>query len=159
MMSCLEDNPFLEAVAVGETVPDQVRAHVDDCLNCKARLQLAERIDRTLAARPVAAPPESFSTAIVARVRRERWRSEQVLDWGFNIFVTIGVGLIVVGVAGVVWASGLVVVSRDVFAALTAGTEMALTGVASQARTFMLAALLLTLTLGVWWWVEGDLTT
>jgi hypothetical protein len=31
--------------------------------------------------------------------------------------------------------------------------------VAEQARTFVFAALLLTLTLGVWWWIEQDVAT
>jgi predicted anti-sigma-YlaC factor YlaD len=159
MMSCHEVNGFLEAVAVGEPVPDDVRAHVDDCPSCRARLRLAERIERTLASRPVLSPSASFTTALVARVRRERWRAEQMLDWGFNIFVAVGVGLIVTGVAGLVWASGLVAVSPDAFRVISAATDTALAGVASQARTFTLAALLLTLTLGVWWWIEGDLTT
>ena len=156
MMSCHDANAFLEAVAVGESVPDAVRVHVDVCPHCAARLRLAERIERALATRSVATPPATFTTAVVARVRRQRWRAEQMLDWGFNIFVTIGVALMVMGVAGLVWASGLVVVSRDVFAVLNTVTETALTGVASQARTFVMAALLLTLTLGVWWWVEED---
>jgi hypothetical protein len=156
MMSCQDANVFLEAVAVGEPVPDAVRAHVAGCSSCAARLRLAERIERTLASRPVAAPSAGFTTAIVARVRRERWRAEQMLDWSFNIFVAIGIALIVTGVAGLIWASGLVVVSPDAFSVISAATEMALTGVASQARTFTMAALLLTLTLGVWWWVEGD---
>ncbi|MGH9176679.1 MAG: hypothetical protein ACRD1H_20080 [Vicinamibacterales bacterium] len=159
MMSCHDANPFLEAVVGGESVPEAVRAHVEGCPHCAARLRLAERIERTLATRPVTAPPATFTTAVVARVRRQRWRAEQMLDWGFNIFVAVGVAFIVLGVAGVVWASGLVVVSRDVFAVIGAATEMALTGVARQAQTFLMAAVLLTLTLGVWWWVEGDVTT
>ena len=80
-----------------------------------------------------------------------------MLDWGFNIFVATGLALIVAGVAGLVWASGLVVVSRDVFAAFArVRPEMAMTGVAQPGATVLMAALLLTLTLGVWWWVEGD---
>ena len=158
MMSCHDANAYLEAVAVGESVPDAIRAHVYVCPHCAARLRLAERIERTLAARPVAVPPATFTTAVVARVRRQRWRAEQVIDWGFNIFLAIGLALIVSGVAGIFWASGLVVISRDVFAAFAAGSEMAMTGVLSQARTVFMAAVLLTLTLGVWWWVEGDMT-
>ena len=64
--------------------------------------------------------------------------------------------LIAAGVAGLVWASGLVVFSRDVFSVLEAATESTLTIVAAQARSFLFAALLLTLGLGVWWWVEQE---
>lgn len=156
MMSCDEANRFLEDLAVGEPVPAAVRAHVDGCPLCAARLRLAERVEQTLAARPVAAPPATFTSAIVARVRNERWRAEQILDWGFNVFVATGVALIALGVAGLVWASGLVVISRDLLAVLDLVTQTALTGVANQARTFIYAALLLTLTFAVWWWVEED---
>ncbi len=57
--------------------------------------------------------------------------------------------------AGLVWASGLVAVSRDVFA-LDQVARNAATVVVNQARTVAMGQLLLTLTLGVWWWVEQE---
>jgi anti-sigma factor RsiW len=156
MMSCHESNGLIEAVAVGDDVPDAVRAHVATCPQCAARLRLAQRIEQALSSRPVVAAPQGFATTVLARVRRERWRSEQLLDWSFNAFVGIGVVLVVLGVFGLVYASGLVVISRDVFAALDIVAQNAGRIAADEAPTVALGMLLLTLTLGVWWWVEQE---
>ena len=156
MMSCHECNELIEAIAVGDNVPDAVRDHVAGCPGCAARLRLAQRIEQALMSRPVATAPEGFATTVMARVRRERWRSEQLLDWSFNAFVGIGVVLVVLGVFGLVYASGLVVISRDVFAALDIVAQNAGRIAADEAPTVALGMLLLTLTLGVWWWVEQE---
>jgi anti-sigma factor RsiW len=156
MIACTDTNGFIEDLAAGDPVPEGISEHVAACPRCATRLQLAMRIERTLAERPVAVPPAAFTNTIVARIRHERWRAEQMLDLGFNVFVVCGIALIAAGVAGLVWASGLVVLSRDVFAVLEAATKSTLTTVAGQARTFLFAALLLTLALAVWWWVEQE---
>ena len=156
MMSCNECNELIEAVAVGDEVPDTVRAHVAGCPQCAARLRLAQRIDQALSSRPVIAAPDGFATTVVARVRRERWRSEQLLDWSFNAFVGIGVALVMLGVFGLVYASGLVVMSRDLVAALDLVAQSAGRIVASEAPTVAISMLFLMLTLGIWWWVEQE---
>ena len=159
MIACADANTFIEDLAAGDPVPDPIAAHVQTCPQCAARLRLAHQIEHTLAARPVEIPPPAFTNAVVSRVRHESWRSEQLLDLGFNVFVVAGVGLIVAGIAGLVWASGLVVFSREVFDVLDAASRSTVATMSGQARTFMVAALLLTLALGVWWWVEqGDVT-
>ena len=156
MMSCHESNVLIEAIAVGDDVPDAVRAHVASCPQCAARLRLAQRIEQALSSRPVVAAPQGFAITVLARVRRERWRSEQLLDWSFNAFVGIGVALVVLGVVGLVYASGFVVVSRDVYSALDLVAKSAATVVVNEAPTVAMGMLLLTLTLGVWWWVEQE---
>lgn len=156
MMSCNECNELIEAVAVGDDVPDAVRDHVAGCPQCAARLRLAQRIDQALSSRQVVPAPDGFATTVLARVRRERWRSEQLLDWSFNAFVGIGVALVVLGVFGLVYASGLVVISRDLVAALDIVAQSAGRIVASEAPTVAISMLLLTLTLGIWWWVEQE---
>ncbi len=157
MMSCNECNELIEAVAVGDDVPDAVRDHVAGCPQCAARLRLAQRIDQALSSRPGRRRrPTGFATTVLARVRRERWRSEQLLDWSFNAFVGIGVALVVLGVFGLVYASGLVVISRDLVAALDIVAQSAGRIVASEAPTVAISMLLLTLTLGIWWWVEQE---
>ena len=156
MIACTDANTFIEDLAAGDPVPEGIGEHVAACLRCSARLQLAMQIERTLATRPVAVPPAAFTNTVVGRIRNERWRAEQMVDLGFNVFIACGIVLIAAGVAGLVWASGLVVFSRDVFSVLEAATESTLTIVAAQARSFLFAALLLTLGLGVWWWVEQE---
>ena len=156
MITCDDANTFIEDLAAGDRVPDALGAHIAGCPRCSARLQLAQRIERTLAARPVAVPPAAFTNTVVGRIRHERWRAEQMLDLGFNVFVACGVVLVVAGIAGLVWASGLVVFSREAFSAFEVITQSTLTTVGGQARMFLFAALLLTLTLAVWWWVEEE---
>lgn len=156
MISCTDANTFIEDLAAGDPVPEGISEHVATCTRCSARMQLAMRIEQTLTARPVAVPPAAFTHTVVGRIRNERWRAEQMVDLGFNVFVACGIGLIAAGVAGLVWASGVVVFSRDVFSVLAVATDSILTSVAGQARTFLFAALLLTLALGVWWWVEQE---
>jgi len=66
-----------------------------------------------LQARPVPRAPAQFTSRTLARVRRARWRTEQILDLGFNITI----GLVLLAIVGGVWLlmhrSGLVAVSRD----------------------------------------------
>jgi hypothetical protein len=156
MIVCNDANTFIEDLAAGDPVPEGIGEHVAACPRCSAHLQLAMQIERTLATRPVAVPPTAFTNIVVGRIRNERWRAEQMVDLGFNVFIACGIVLIAAGVAGLVWASGLVVFSRDVFSVLEAATESTLMTMAAQARSFLFAALLLTLALGVWWWVEQE---
>jgi hypothetical protein len=156
MISCHEANTFIEAIATGEHAPDAVRTHVDGCARCAARLRLARRIEHLLADRPDPEPPAMFSTTLLGRLRRDRRRTEQILDWGFNVAVAIGVALIATGIAGLIYASGLMEVSRDLYALFNMMTSAAAARLAEPARTFVFAAFLLTLTLGVWWWIEQD---
>ncbi len=100
MMSCHEVNVLLEAVAVGEPVPDAVRAHVGDCPSVRRGCDSPSVSSEHWPPRRSSRRRQRFHHRLVARVRRERWRAEQMLDWGFNIFVAVGVGLIVVGVGG-----------------------------------------------------------
>jgi len=156
MMSCHECDALLEAVAVGDDVPDVVRAHVTGCPQCAARLRLAQRIEHALSSRAVVPAPPGFATTVLARVRRERWRTEQLLDWGFNAFVGIGVSLVILGIVGLVYASGVVVLSRDIYAGFDLVAKSVTTTVANQAPTMVMGMLLLMLTLGIWWWVEQE---
>ena len=156
MMSCNECNTLIEAIAVGDSVPDEIREHVAGCPRCAARLRLAQRIEQALSSRPVVVAPSGFANAVVARVRRERWRSEQLLDWSFNAFVGLGTMLVLLGVVGLVYASGLVGVSRDLYAALDVVAQNAGRIAADEAPTVVIGTLLLTLMLGVWWWVEQE---
>ena len=107
-MRCEAVDPFIEAVAVGDPVPDEVAAHVGVVRSdAPPRLAMAQRIEMALASRAVAVPPADFTTAVIGRVRRDRWRAEQVVDFGFNVAVSLGVLLIVAGLAGLAWRAGV----------------------------------------------------
>ena len=120
LVRCDAAEPFIEAVAVGDPVPEAVTAHVASCAGCAARLALARRIEATLATRAVAAPPADFTTAVIGRMRRERWRAEQVVDFGFNLAVGAGALLIVAGLIGVAWRAGVMSIGGEMSALLVA---------------------------------------
>ena len=68
-------------------------------------------------------------------------------------------GLVVLaGIGGLLWSFGWV--SLDVAAITTAVTTLApwTSELASQARTLIIGALLLSSALALWWWVEGGET-
>src|SRR5262245_47269359 len=155
-MECHQANIHIEAVAVGDPVPDDVAAHVRSCRRCAARLALAERIETMLATRPVAAVPADFSTSVVRRLRRERWRAEQVVDFGFNLAAGIGALLIVAGIAGVAWQSGGMRLSGEMAAFLFATARAAATHAIADAQVIVIGLMLLTTAIGLWWWAEED---
>lgn len=157
-MTCGEANVFIEAIAAGDGVPQPIRAHAAECPACAARVRLAQQIDRWLTTRPSTDPPPQFTGGVMMRIRRERWRAEQTLDWAFNIAVAMGVLLVISGLVGLVWASGVADISRDVFGILDLVTQSALRRAADEARTFGMAAVMLTLSVTIWWWVERDAT-
>jgi anti-sigma factor RsiW len=155
-MSCDEANLVIEAVAAGDEVPDAAQAHIAGCSRCAARLALARRIDAALAGRPVPAPAASFTSAVLARLRRDRWRSEQVVDVGFNIAVAAGLILIVGGIAGIAYRAGALALSAEMAAFVFGYTRTVASGIVADARLVTIATLLLTTAVGLWWWAEGD---
>jgi hypothetical protein len=155
-MICHTIGARLEEVASGEAGwSHEEETHVSACARCQARLARARDIARVLPTLAVEPAPASFTADVMARVRRERWRAEQALDVGFNVAVAAGLCLVISGVAGLAWASGLIVVGADVVGLMRDGLSLASTQVAPQLPFYITAALLLTLGLGVWWWTEG----
>lgn len=76
-MTCQDVLNRIEALAAGdEAATPEVRAHLEGCLSCAAALATARHIEDALASRPAPPAPARFTTAVVARVHQERWRSE-----------------------------------------------------------------------------------
>lgn len=154
-MMCGEIDDRIEAVTSGDAAWSQAHAaHVATCRRCQSRIALAQAMERVLPTLTIASAPASFTADVMARVRRERWRAEQVLDTGFNVAIAAGLLLVVAGVAGLAWASGLIVVGADVLGLMRDGLALAGTQLAPQLPVYTTAALLLTLGVGVWWWTE-----
>ncbi|MDP1569823.1 MAG: hypothetical protein Q8L86_07450 [Vicinamibacterales bacterium] len=154
-MTCDQINLRIDAVLDGdEAWTSDARAHLDTCSRCQSRVALAQGINRWLPQLPVDTPPATFTSGVMARVRRERWRAEQALDAGFNVAIAAGLLLIVAGVAGLAWSSGLIVVGADVVALMREAIAVTGAEIAPQLPTYSVAALLLTMGLGVWWWTE-----
>ena len=90
----------------------------------------------------------------MARVGQERWKTERVVDLGFNLAIAAGILVILAAGSGLAWSLGLVSVTIDLDAIWRAfGAEVA-GRVLSEVQTIAMAAVLLTMTLVLWWWAE-----
>ena len=156
-MFCDEVLDVLEAIAAGEvTVEGRIASHLASCPNCARSLDEARRVERMLAARPVPSAPPQFTTRTLSRLRRERWRSEQFVDAGFNIALLV-LGLTIVAAAWLLMhRAGLTSVGNDAVDLLAAGAAMVVRRVAPSVPLYAGATALLLATLAIWWWAERD---
>jgi predicted anti-sigma-YlaC factor YlaD len=158
-MFCDESLDAVEAVAGGDRTPEgRIAEHFASCRQCAAALDAARRLDRVLRARETPRAPANFTPRIIARVRRARWRRDQFLDVGFNL----ALGLIVLGVAGVVWvllsSLGLSSVSVEAMTLFETGLVTVFRRVAPSLPLYGGAMAVMATALGIWWWVERDAT-
>jgi hypothetical protein len=158
-MFCDEALNAVEAIATGDLTADgRIADHLATCPNCAAALEGARKLERALRARPVPAPPPQFTTRTLARVRRARWRSDQVLDLGFNLAIIALVVAVFGGVWMLVHRSGLDAVSSNAVDLFGAGLVAFVRGIAPSVPLYAGAAALLVSVLGLWWWAERDVT-
>jgi anti-sigma factor RsiW len=154
-MFCDEALDAIEAIAAGDLRPDgRIAEHLASCANCAAALADARELEQLLRSRPVPRASAQFTARTMARVRRARWRSDQVFDAGFNLAIAV----IVVGVVAAAWMflrfSGLTAVSGDVVSLLgAAGTEV-VRRVTPSLPLYAGAGALVAAALGFWWWAE-----
>ncbi len=154
-LTCAAFADAIEAIAAGEPATAGQRAHLDTCESCRARLALAVRLERVLAEWPAAAPAPGFTLRVAEAARREVWRREQVVDWGFNVAIAAGLCAVLGGLASLAWLLGSAA-GPGASATLLAETMGSLLGqVRAQAMVMATATLLLTTTLGAWLWAEG----
>ena len=156
-MFCDEALDSVEAIAAGERMADgRVAAHLESCPNCALALQRARQLDATLQRREAPAAPPQFTSRTLARVRRARWRSDQVLDVGFNVAIISLVVALFGGVWMLVHRSGLDAVSSGAIDLFGAGLAAFVRRVAPSLPLYAGAAALLVSALGLWWWAERD---
>jgi hypothetical protein len=154
-MRCEHLEPLIESIADGSYEPGGEDAqHLASCAICSSRLARARSIEHLLSMREVAAPSASFTGAVMARVGQERWKTERVVDLGFNLAIAAGLLVILAAGGGLAWSLGLVSIAIDLDAMWqVVGAEV--TGrVLSLVQTIAMAAVLLTMTLVLWWWAE-----
>jgi len=156
-MTCDRLEPLIEAIADNavELSADD-RLHLDTCERCAARLTAARAIESLLASREVPVPPQSFTMNVMARVGQERWKTERVVDLGFNLALAASLGIIAVAAAGLAWSLGFFTVTIDLEMLETMASGTLVDRVSSQVQTVAMAAVLLTMALVLWWWVEAD---
>lgn len=157
MRTCADLDLTVDAAADGtlELSADE-RAHLAACAVCAASLEHARAIHAALATRETPAPPASLTADIMAMVRRERWRAEQAVDIGFNLAIAAGVVLILGGGFGLAWSAGLLTINLDWRPLLVAAMTQWAGRLLPELQTVVMAALLLTMALGAWWWAESD---
>ena len=154
-MVCTHLDELIEPIAVGDVVPDaDARAHLASCAACAHALELARQIDGVLAAQPVPDVGPAFTSRLMVRLRRERWRSEQYLDVAFNIAVALAVVTTVGGLVMVLAASGLTTVSPDLTGLFVSGAAEVLSAVTPALPVYGIAAAVFASGMAIWWWAE-----
>jgi hypothetical protein len=158
-MFCDEFLEFVDDLAAADArVEPRVAAHLASCAGCTSALESARRVDRLLRERQVPPPPAQFTSRIMGRIRRERWRRDQFLDVGFNVVV----GLIVVAVVAAFWVvlsrSGLNSVTDDVAGMMINEFIVVIWSVGPSLPMYAAAGAVLATALGLWWWAERDAT-
>jgi predicted anti-sigma-YlaC factor YlaD len=156
-MFCDEVLEAIEVIAAGDLTPDErIAAHLTSCANCRAALDQAREIERMLQDRTVPAAPPHFTSRTLARIRRDRWRRDQLLDAGFNVAVGSLVLAAIAGIWLVMNQSGIVTVSNDAVDLIEIVVMAAADRVAPKLPLYGAAAALLAATVGIWWWAERD---
>src|SRR5205823_7941558 len=117
-------------------------------------LAAAREIESMLRTRAVPKAPQQFTTRTMARVRRARWRTEQVLDVGFNIALALVVLGIVAGVLMLMNVSGLSSVSNEAAGLFTSGFVTAARRVAAALPVYGAPTALVGAVIAVWRWAE-----
>ena len=156
-MFCDEALEVVERIAAGDLIADgRIAEHLNSCPDCAGALESAKRVERLLRQRPVPRVSAQFTTSTLGKVRRERWRSDQWLDAGFNL----GIVAIVVAMFSALWMflnrSGLAVVSNDAVSLLGTGLTAFTSRVAPALPLYGAATALLATALGIWWWAERE---
>jgi hypothetical protein len=146
---------LIEAIADGTVEPSaDDRAHLSSCAVCSARLAEARRIEQWLAARELPQPKPSFTAAVMARIGQEQWQTERVVDIGFNLAIAAGVLVILMGGAGLALSLGFFTVRIDTEVLWRAAASQIEGRVISEVQTVVIAAVMLTIALALWWWAE-----
>jgi anti-sigma factor RsiW len=146
-MTCQDVDDGIEAVLSGdEPATDAFRAHVESCPRCAAAVAAARQIDQLLASATRVRAPADFSSTVLARIRRDRWRSEQQLDRLFNAGLAAGV-LTLVNMSGIT-----TLFSTGAHAVNQAAGRILIDSVPAL-PTLMAVAFLATAAF-VWWWAE-----
>ncbi len=153
-MDCDARRDELDEVAAGAPASAGWQAHLDTCADCRAELALARRVERVLATWPTPMPPVYFASTVAAVARRETWRQEQVVDWGFNLALGVGLAAIVAGLGAMVWMVGASAAGDGASQAAANAVGALVATARTEASVVGAATVLLVTAVGAWWWAE-----
>ena len=92
----------------------------------------------------------------MSRIRRARWRNEQMIDWGFNAVMVASAVAVAVAIWIVASRSGFAFVGADARELMAASMRAVVQRVTPSLPLYGLATALLATALGIWWWAERD---
>jgi hypothetical protein len=147
----------VEAIADGTTAATAEQLdHLRSCRACQRSLELARSIESALAMQDAPLPPPAFTAAVMGRIGAARWQTERLVDFSFNVALVLGLMVIVASAAGLAWSIGVFTINVDQETIAVALDRLVGGRLFSQVQTTALAAVLLAMTLGLWWWAESD---
>ncbi|MGH9308505.1 MAG: hypothetical protein ACRD1U_03980 [Vicinamibacterales bacterium] len=157
-MECTHARELVEAIAAGDVSLDQhLRAHFESCPACASALASAQKLEAMLAADAAPAVPPAFASAVMQRIRGERWRAEQHVDRLFNVAIALGILIIVGAVAAMLNVAAVFSLAVSAWALIKDGTGEAMKQAVPTIATYVAAVGLLVSALGMWWWAERRL--
>jgi anti-sigma factor RsiW len=157
-MDCRDVLELIEPIAAGDLLPDgEVRAHLQSCPQCAGALASARRVETLLSGMEVPPAPAAFTSAVLQRIRRDKWRSEQNVDRLFNVAMVAAVLLVVGGLAALLNVNGMLSFAGSVWIFLKDSTRETARTAAPTVATYVAALGLLASALGMWWWADRRL--
>ena len=158
-MTCSETRHLVEAIAAEDLeVADAVREHFETCPSCAAALASARSLETALRARPAPPAPPEFAAAVSARIRRERWQSEQHVDRIFNVAIAVAILLVVGGIVALTNVGAVLGLAGSIAGLIARTAGQTAQQAAPTLFTYIAAAGLLMSTLVMWWWAERRLS-
>ena len=157
-MDCAKVLELIEPMAAGDLLPDdEVREHLQSCPRCAGALASARRVEALITAMEIPPAPAAFASAVLQRIRREKWRSEQNVDRLFNVAIAAAVLFVAGGVAALFNVEGVLSFTASAWVLLKEGSRETVRTAAPTVVTYMAALGLLASALGMWWWAERRL--
>jgi anti-sigma factor RsiW len=154
-VTCIDAVNLVEAIAAGDLeVDSDLRSHFETCPRCAAALASARRIEDGLRARPAIQPPARFTDAVIARIRKDRWQSEERVDRIFNVAIVVAVLLVVGSVFAMINVGAVLGAAGSLWGLFASASGYAADAGAPTFLTYVAAAGLLMSALGMWWWAD-----
>jgi anti-sigma factor RsiW len=158
-VTCSDVLHLVEAVAAGDLEVDAgLRAHFETCPGCASALASARRLEAALQARPSPTAPAQFTTVVLAKIRRERWQSEERVDRIFNVAIVVAVLLVIGSVLALTNVDAVLGAAGALWGVAAAVSGVAVEAAAPVVLTYIAAAGLLMSALGMWWWADRRLS-